>query len=99
MGCKAVIFAAFGIALSHGALAQTTPAPTGTIPEKAAPEAGAPNTDLSKKSGTLSDKLNDSNGVIHPQGGIDPAMRKPAPATGALSVIKPPTGPGDAQPK
>lgn len=54
----------------------------------------APPTDISKKPGNLSDKLNRSDGVIHPEGDIDPAMRKPAPPTGATPVIPPPGAPG-----
>jgi hypothetical protein len=99
MLCKSWVFAAFGVALSYGALAQTTTPPTGTIPEKVAPGADLPNTDLSKKNGTLSDKLNDTNGVIHPQGAVDPSMQKPAPAIGATPIIKPQGDAGEAQPK
>ncbi len=55
-----------------------------TIPEKIAPP-----TDLNGKSGTLSDKLGDSNGVIKPSGDVDPAMNKDAPQTGTTPVIKP----------
>jgi hypothetical protein len=64
-----------------------------------APGADTPNTDLSNKSGTLSDKLTDANGVIHPQGAIDPLMEKPAPTTGSMPIIKPPAGTGEVQPK
>lgn len=78
-------------------------------PQSAAPAAGsgaipdtvAPKTDV-QGAGTLSDKLNASGGVIHPQGDVDPAMQKPAPATGTMPVIKPPGSPGsgsDAEPK
>jgi hypothetical protein len=59
-----------------------------------APGAPAPPTDIAKKPGNLSDKLNRNNGVIHPEGDIDPAMRKPAPPTGAMPVIPPPGAPG-----
>lgn len=60
------------------ASAQSTPSPT-----------PAPSTNLDSKSGTLSDKLSDTNGVIKPTGDVDPAMHKPAPQTGAMPVIKP----------
>ena len=59
-----------------------------TIPEKTAPGT-APSTSLDAKSGTLSDKLGDTNGVIAPSGDVDPAMHKPAPETGTMPVIKP----------
>lgn len=51
---------------------------------------------------TLSDRLDQSNGVIYPPN-VDPAMRKPTPQTGGdTPVIPPPGGPGgnsDVQPK
>lgn len=94
---KLLVFAIVGAALCNPALAQAASA-TDAIPEKAAPGANVPDTDLSKQSGNLSDKLNKTNGVIHPDGGVDPKMQKPAPATGAMSVIPPPGDPG-VQPK
>ena len=57
----------------------------------------APNTDLSKKSGDLSDKLNSTNGVIRPESNIDPGMRKPAPVEGSTPIILPPGSPGGPQ--
>jgi hypothetical protein len=81
-----------------GVFAQTTPPPIGTIPEKVAPDADTPYTDLSNKKGIMSDKLNQTNGVIHPEGAVDSKMEKPAPANGSMPVIKPPVGPND-QPK
>ncbi len=44
--------------------------------------------------GTLSSQLDKSNGVIHPKTDVDPKIEKPAPATGAMPVVKPPAGPG-----
>jgi hypothetical protein len=61
-------------------------------------QAAAPKTDLSDQTGSLSQKLNRTNGVIRPEGAVDPAMEKPAPAAGATPVIRPPSAP-DAQPK
>lgn len=103
---KLLAFAALGAVLCHAALAQqVAPAPTApppaapdAIPEKLAPGADAPATDLSKQKGSLSDKLNKSNGVIRPEGAVDPKMEKSAPATGATPVIPPPAAP-DVQPK
>lgn len=74
--------------LAPGAKAAT---PDATADATRAP---APPTDISKKPGNLSEKLNRNNGVIHPEGDIDPAMRKPAPPTGATPVIPPPGAPG-----
>ena len=71
-------------------LGQNAPAPA-TNPD------GVPDTDLSGKSGTLSDKLNSSNGVIRPEDNVDPDMSKRAPAQGATPVIPPPGTPGGAR--
>jgi hypothetical protein len=95
---KLLVLAAIAAALCRPAAAIETAPPTDAIPEKVAPDADAPKTDLSKKNGELSDKLSKSNGVIHPEGGVDPKMQKPAPATGAMPVIPPPDAQG-AQPK
>src|SRR5689334_1384831 len=83
---------AVSLALVWGGVAQAqSAAPAAgsndTIPEKKAP---APDTDISGKGGSLSQKLNDSNGVIHPQGNVDPDIRKSAPQTGTMPVIRPP---------
>ena len=98
---KLLAIAIAGAALCHAAAAQqaaTAPGAPNAIPEKLAPGADPPATDLSKKQGSLSDKLNKSNGVIHPEGAVDPNMQKPAPATGTMPVIPPPDSP-NAQPK
>jgi hypothetical protein len=71
-------------------------------PETIAPAADAPSTDITRKAGTLSHKLNETNGVIHPDEDVDPAMQKTAPATGTMPVIPPPGSPGgptDVEPK
>lgn len=62
--------------------------------QSAAPGTAVPDTDVSRKTGTLSEKLSDTNGVIHPQGSVDPGMQKEAPATGTMPVIPPPGSPG-----
>jgi hypothetical protein len=55
-----------------------------TVPMKPAPGAN------------LSQKLSNSNGVLHPKD-VDPKMQKPTPPTGpSASVIKPPGTPGGA---
>lgn len=59
-------------------------------------------TDVGSGNGTLSDKLSQTGGVIHPQQSVDPKMQKAAPATGTMPVIRPPGSPGgstDVQPK
>lgn len=103
MDRKLVVLFVIGAAvLCCNAQAQPAGPSTNAIPGKSAAGVDAPNTDLSKQSGPLSDKLNRSHGVIHPDGAVDPAMQKPTPATGAISVIPPPGSPGgptDVQPK
>jgi hypothetical protein len=66
--------------------------------DEAAPNT-PPVTDLSKKSGTLSDKLDSSNGVIHPSGEVDPKIAKPAPTGGSIKVIPPSDASPAATPK
>ena len=95
---KLLVLAALGAAFCQPAAAIEPAPPNDAIPGKVAPGADAPNTDLSKKKGELSDKLSKSNGVIHPDGAVDPNMQKPAPATGNMPVIRPPDSPG-TQPK
>ena len=98
---KLLAIAIAGAFVCHAAAAQqaaTAPGAPNAIPEKLAPGADAPATDLTKKQGSLSDKLKDSNGVIHPDGAVDPKMQKPAPATGEVPVVPPPSAPG-VQPK
>jgi hypothetical protein len=73
-----------------------TPRPDSN-PGKTAPDA-APNNDASSARGDLSEKLNRSNGVIHPDASVDQQMQKPAPDTGTMPVIPPSNGTG-AQPK
>ena len=66
------------------------------------PSAQPPKTDLQDKKGDLSEKLDKSNGVIHPKGAVDPGMAKKAPAVGNTPVIPPPGAPSsgtNAQPK
>lgn len=49
--------------------------------------------------GTLSDKLNATDGVIKPPENADPEIHKPTPDTGTTPVIPPPSGPEKPQPK
>ena len=69
----------------------------------APPGQEAPQTDI-QGSGTLSSKLSNSGGVIHPQTDVDPGIHKATPnADGsAMPVIPPPgmpSGPSGPQPK
>ena len=50
-------------------------------------------------SGNLSEKLNRTDGVIVPQGNVDPDIHKPAPEPnpGSTPVIPPPGSPGGRQ--
>ena len=59
-----------------------------------AEEQTAPRSDVSRQDGSLSTKLNATSGVIHPDGGVDPAMQKVPPSTGKTPVVPPPGTPG-----
>lgn len=74
----------------------TPPAAVDSIPDKVAP-GPAPGADAKQPS--LSKKLDLSNGVIHPNPGIDPSMQKPAPKAGSMPVISPSEVSPGAQPK
>jgi hypothetical protein len=57
-------------------------------------------TDIAKQHGPLSDKLDRNQGVIHPEGGVDPGMEKQPPQTGATPIVRPPDpGKSGVQPK
>jgi hypothetical protein len=89
--CVLVLGAAF---VAGGAFAQTTT--PGPAPNQ--PTSGAKTTAPAEN---LSDKLNQSNGVIHPKE-VDPAIEKPAPKAHDPNVVPPPGTSGGAatpQPK
>ena len=91
------VFATAAFAMLGAASAASAASSDGTQPDGQAPK-----TDLQDKKGDLSEKLDKSNGVIHPQGAVDPGMDKKAPSVGATPVIPPPGAPGSgstAQPK
>ena len=71
------------------------PDPRTDVPEKVDPRPLAPS---DESTGTLSDKLNRSRGVIAPPANVDPAIRVPAPVPdpGTTPVIPPPGTPGGA---
>jgi hypothetical protein len=91
---------AIGILLTSFAIGMASA--QSNAPAQSSNESAAPDTDIARKKGDLSDKLNSTSGVIHPQGTVDPGMLKPAPDKGATPVIPPPGSPGgnpDVRPK
>ena len=95
---KSIFAAALVAFASFQAVAQTAQptAPMDSVPEKVAPDPKP-----SDQPTTLSQKLDQSNGVIRPKE-VDPAMEKAAPTTHTNDVIPPPGTPGGApapQPK
>ena len=71
------------------------PAPKDTIPEKVEPQ-DPPTTGSTGSQGTLSDKLEKSDGVIKPPNTGNGMVVKP-PDTGTMPVIPPPGSPGGNQ--
>ena len=72
------------------------PQPGTGVPEKVDPSL-QPGKD-GEVTGTLSQKLNQSEGVIHPPSGVDPEIRVPPPSTGGtMPIIPPPGEPGGSQ--
>ncbi len=89
------------LAMAAGhAIAQTAPGAPGSnqaIPEKEAPPLTQTQPDSDMTTGrSLSQKLDESGGVIKPAPGVDPGITKPAPDPNPNStpVIKPPGTPG-----
>jgi hypothetical protein len=69
-------------------------------PSSGDPKTQSPPTDIAKQRGALSDKLDRNQGVIRPEGGVDPGMEKPAPQTGSMPVVRPPDpGKSGVEPK
>lgn len=101
---RLILVATVGL-FGGSALAQSEPGAAGSnqvIPEKdqalpsSEPKGGSPLT--SGRSGSLSDKLDASGGVIKPKPGVDPDIVQPAPVPNPNStpVIPPPGTPGGA---
>ena len=91
--------ALFGAAMAPAAAQSAAPpaSSTAAAPEQTMPGT-APSTNLDQKSGSLSRKLGDTNGVIAPSGDVDPDMHVGTPKTGTMPVIKPgQTGEGVAK--
>ena len=70
------------------------PSPQNTPPEKIEPGPGS----ATGSTGTLSDRLERSDGVIRPPANMDSGMVRPAPDTGTTPVIPPAGSPGSARP-
>ena len=92
-----------GVTLVAGsAFAQApNPAPSPTAPLDAVPGEGTPGDQPTAPAQNLSEKLNQSNGVIHPKE-VDPAIEKPAPRARDPNVVPQPGTSGGApapQPK
>jgi hypothetical protein len=102
IGSRFLYLAACATLAGSSALAQTpSPAPTPTTPLDSVPEKIAPGAKPTGPTQNLSDKLNQSNGVIHPKE-VDPAIDRPAPKVLDPNVIPPPGTSGDTpapQPK
>lgn len=87
-----LIAVVFGLSLGSGqaqdrppATPPATPGGPQTIPEK------TPSSPGTGGGGSLSEKLDKSDGVIKPPPGVDPHMAKPAPPTPqTMPVIRPP---------
>jgi hypothetical protein len=107
---KATTLALAGSLLASGAFAQAPavrdpnmPALQNTIPEKIEPRAEGDPPATGSTDGTLSDRLNRSDGVIRPDMSATPNMSVPAPVPnpGTTPVITPPEvrSGGDVQAK
>jgi hypothetical protein len=73
----------------RGPPASERPAPT--LPEAKLPGSSSPD-----RSGTMSEDLSRSGGVIEPPAAVDPAIKQPTPSPGprSMPVIPPPGTPG-----
>ena len=88
------VAASFGGGSPANAQAQPTQVPQGTPADPAAKSPDGKSQDI-----PLSDKLNDSKGVLKPPTGVDPKINKGAPPTTGdrMPVIVPPGDPGSDQ--
>lgn len=83
------LLAAAALLAASPGLAQT-PAATPTASVDSVPEKIAPGAKPTEPAENLTQKLDQSNGVIHPKANVDPAMQKPAPQTGDVNALPPP---------
>ena len=86
----AAILVASAVAIPVTAIAATDAPPQQTVPEATGPGKSG------SSSGPLSDKLDRTDGVLHPPSGVDPEISKRPPPTGpsSMPVIPPPGTPG-----
>lgn len=88
------------LVMASAVMASVVMAPTLAQAQTADPKACA-NSATTSPNQTLSDKLDQSNGVICPPN-VDPNIKAPTPNTGKMPVIPPPGSPGgdpSVQPK
>ena len=85
-----------GCGAASAAEGDKMPAPHARPPAAAVPEDNSAQSGSSAPSGSLSDKLSNSGGVLRPPTGVDPAMKQPTPPTGpqSMPVVPPPGTPG-----
>jgi hypothetical protein len=82
-----------GLMSAHGQTAPGAPGTSSTIPEKVQPQPGATGSEGRSSGQNLSDKLDQTNGVIPAPQGVDPDIHKPAPsAPNSMPIIPPPSG-------
>ena len=87
------------VTLTGSAFAQTSNPTPSPKPPDSVPSQIAPSANPTAPAQNLSEKLNQSNGVIHPKE-VDPAIEKPAPQARDPNVLPPPgTSGGTPQPK
>jgi len=87
------------VATAPGVMAPKPTPDAGQIGGKGAGAPAAPDGGAAPANGDLSDKLGAANGVIHPNGNVDPGIEKPAPATGSMPIVRPPSADSNVQPK
>lgn len=102
--------AAIALSLGTAVLAQTPvqpqprdpnmPGQQNTLPEKMEPRTGQTTGETTGSTGTLSDKLQASDGVITPPANISPdmAVKPPVADPGTTRIIPPAGSPGSRQP-
>ena len=102
IGSQVLLLVAGAALVAGPAFAQApNPAPNPRAPSDSASSENAPEAKPTAPAQNLSEKLRQSNGVIHPKE-VDPAIEKPAPRAHDPNVVPPPgtSGGGPApQPK
>ena len=102
IGSRLFLLVAAVTLVAGSAFAQASnPTPTPTAPSDSVPGETTPGAEPTAPIENLSEKLNQSNGVIHPKE-VDSAIEKPAPDARDPNVVPPPGTSGGApapQPK